>query len=69
MSTWFRVAKQRQLRVGILIAIVCLANSAHSQDFPAVSQLPNQPNLPDPLVDLSGKRVADRKSTRLNSSH
>ena len=58
MSTWFRVAKQRQLRVGILIALVCLANSAHGQDFPAVSQLPNQPNLPDPLVDLSGKRVA-----------
>ncbi|MFM2095436.1 MAG: hypothetical protein RIS70_2560, partial [Planctomycetota bacterium] len=58
MSTWFSWAKQQQLWVGILAAIFCLTNSAHGEDFPAVSQLPNQPNLPDPLVDLSGKRVA-----------
>ncbi len=46
-------------RLVTLVAPLVLATAAHA-DLPETSQLPSQPNLPDPLVQFNGERVTTR---------
>jgi len=53
-------------RLGPVVAAfaIAMAISAAGAGFPDVSQLPSQPGLPDPLVMLEGRRVADPQEWR-----
>src|SRR5262245_29753864 len=42
-------------------SLVLGATAVFAENFPEVSQLPSQPQLPDPLVMFNGERVTSKK--------
>lgn len=59
MSTRHTFWNRTRMSLAIVLAMLCIQRGAISQEFAAVSQLPSQPNLPDPLMNLAGMRVAN----------
>ncbi|MDB5385100.1 MAG: hypothetical protein JWM11_746 [Planctomycetaceae bacterium] len=46
-----------RFHVAVALLLICLGTSLFAADLPDASQLPSRPQLPDPLVMLSGEKI------------